>query len=67
MNEEPHSGLWANHDDTMALMALMALMADVLGGRTTRDEDEMVVQPIQLTFAVASTLSSRQGKEERTK
>ena len=37
-DDAPHSYRWADCDDTMALMALMA---DALGGRATRRDDEL--------------------------
>ena len=48
-------------------MALMALKAGALGGHATCHYNEDDVQPIRLLPAVASTLSSRLGKEEQTK
>ena len=43
----------------------MALMADAVEGRTTHRDNDGVVEPIRLPFAVVSTLSSWRGKGER--
>ena len=63
----PRSGRWADLDgDSILLMALKALKADVLGGRATCCDNEDEVQPIRLSFTVVFTLSSQRGKGEQT-